>query len=122
MSDEFLRVARQEIQEELNEIEQIMALCNNDERLFAKSQSIEEHLHKIKGLAPMIGHGEIGEIAKISYDILKHIINEGVLPGSYFFMLEIVDDMKKILLGFDTYDITKFKKLTREKFPAVSDL
>jgi len=122
MSDEFLRVARQEIQTELNELEQIITLCNNDERLFADSQSIEEHLHKIKGLAPMIGQEEIGEIAKVSDDILKHIINEGVLSGSYFFMLEIIEDMKKIFQGFDAYDISKFKKLTREKFPAVPDL
>ena len=122
MSDEFLGVARQEIQTELNGLEQIIALCDNDERLFANSQSIEEHLHKIKGLAPMIGQEEIGEIAKVSDNILRHIINEGVLPGSYFFMLKIIDDMKKILQGFDAYDISKFKKLTCEKFPAVPDL
>lgn len=122
MSDEFLRVARQEIQTELNELEQIIALCNNDERLFTNSQSIEEHLHRIKGLAPMIGQEKVGEIAKTGDNILKHIINEGVLLGSYFFVLKTIDDMKKILQGFDDYDISKFKKLACEKFPTVPDL
>jgi len=84
MSDEFLRVAKQEIQTELNGLEQIIALCNNDEHLFANSQSIEGHLHKIKGLAPMIGQEEVGEIAKISDNIIKHIINEGVPSGAIF--------------------------------------
>ncbi len=122
MSDEFLRVAKQEIQTELNGLEQIIALCNNDEHLFANSQSIEGHLHKIKGLAPMIGQEEVGEIAKISDNIIKHIINEGVLSGSYFFMLQTIDDMKKILQGFGAYDISIFKKLAHEKFPTVRDL
>ncbi|HKU33891.1 MAG TPA: hypothetical protein VJR22_08620 [Candidatus Nitrosotalea sp.] len=122
MSDEFLRVAKQEIQSEISSLEQIISRCNNDEHLFENSQIIEECLHKIKGLAPMIGQEKIGEIAKISDSILKYIISEGVLSGSYSFMSKTIGDMKRIFHGLNVYDISDFKKLVHDRFPTVLDL
>ncbi len=122
MSDEFLRIAKQEVETELNKLEKIIACCNNDKHLFANSQRVEECLHKIKGLAPMIGQKKVGEIAKISDDILKHIMNKGVLSGSYSFVVKIVEDMQRVFHGFDAYNISNFKKLTHDRFPAVANL
>ncbi len=121
MSDEFLKVARQEIQSELNELERIVLHCNNDEHIFKNSQSIRHTLHKIKGLAPMMGQEKIGELAKTSDSILRYIITEGLLPGSCVVIVKIVEDMKKIFDGLNIYDLSDFKKQVRDKFPQISE-
>ncbi len=122
MSDKFLDLARQEIQSELNDLEQIVMHCNSDENIYTNSKNIKEHLHKIKGLAPMIEQKKIGEIARTCDNILKHIMINGVLPGSCSFMIKIMDDMRKIFQGFDAYDMSDFKKLVHDKFPHVPDI
>jgi HPt (histidine-containing phosphotransfer) domain-containing protein len=122
MSDEFLKVARQEIQSELDELEQIVLHCNNDEDIFKNSHSIKMHLHKIKGLAPMMGQEKIGELAKTSDSILRYIMSEGPLPGSCPVIAKTVEDMKKIFGGLSIYDLSDFKKQVRDKFPQISEL
>ncbi|MDE1829696.1 MAG: Hpt domain-containing protein [Thaumarchaeota archaeon] len=122
MSDEFLKVAKQEIQSELDELERITVHCNDDERIFKNSQSIKEHIHKIRGLAPMIGQDEVGEIATTSDYMLKYIINKGPLSGSCSAITKMIDDMKKVFHGLGSYDISNFKKTVREKFPQIPDL
>ncbi|SRR5579885_33817 len=99
MSDEFLKVARQEVQSEIEKLERIVSHCNNDEHIFKNSQNIKEHLHKIKGLAPMIGHEKVGEIARTSDNILKHITSKGALPGSCHAIAKAVEDMKKYFMA-----------------------
>lgn len=121
MSDEFLKVARQEIRSELDELERIILHCNNDEHIFKNSQDIKGHIHKIKGLAPMMGQEKIGELAKISDSILRYIVNEGPLPGSCLIIVKIVDDMKKILEGLNIYDLLDFKKQVRDGFPQITE-
>ncbi|MGB6464465.1 MAG: Hpt domain-containing protein [Nitrosotalea sp.] len=121
MSDEFLKVARQEIQSELDELERIVLHCNNDEHIFRNSQSIKAHVHKIKGLAPMMGQEKIGELAKTSDSILRYIITEGPLPGSCLAIVKIIEDMKKIFDGLNIYDLSDFKKQVHDKFPQISE-
>jgi chemotaxis protein histidine kinase CheA len=121
MSDEFLKVARQEIRSELDELERIVLHCNNDEHIFKNSRDIKEHIHKIKGLAPMMGQEKIGELAKISDSILRYIMNEGPLPGSCLVIVKTVEDMKKILGGLNIYDLLDFKKQVRDEFPQISE-
>jgi len=81
MSEEFLRMARQEIQSEIDGLNEIFLTCTNDEQLYKKSIEIEKHMHKIKGLAPMMEQEKIGEIAKISDLVLKHVSSYGILKG-----------------------------------------
>lgn len=121
MSDEFLKVARQEIQLELDELERIVLHCDNDEHIFKNSQNIKSHIHKIKGLAPMMGQEVIGELAKTSDSILRHIISKGPLPGSCSVIVKTVEDMKKIFGGLSIYDLSVFKKQIHDKFPQISD-
>lgn len=121
MSDEFLKVARQEIQSELNELERIVLHCDNDEHIFKNSQNIKAHLHKIKGLAPMMGQEVIGELAKTSDSILRHITSKGTLPGSCVVIVKTVEDMKKIFGGLSSYDLAIFKKQVHDKFPQISE-
>ncbi len=122
MSDEFLKVARQEIQSELDELERIVLHCNNDEHIFKNSRSIKAHFHKIKGLAPMMGQEKIGELAKTSDSILRYIMSEGPLPGSCLVIIKTVEDMKKIFGGLNIYDLSDFKKQVRNRFPQISEL
>ena len=94
-----MRIARREIQIELERLESIIMHCKNDEQIFKNSKDIESHLHKIKGLAPMMGEEIIGEIAKISDTIMKHIIEHGSSGGSYKFIVESIESMIKLFKG-----------------------
>lgn len=83
MSDDFIKVSTQEINEEIALITKILESCNTDSDVSKNSQDIEGHLHKIKGLAPMMGKPGIGEIAALNDTLLNHIMEgqniEGIL-------------------------------------------
>ena len=121
MSDNFLRIARKEIQEELNAMEKILTRCGNDIDISNNAQSIENHLHKIKGLAPMMGQNDVGEIAKMADAILKYVIVNGVLKGTYQILVESNLVMKKIFSGSGTNNATELKNKLRQTYPNVSD-
>ena len=83
MSDEFIKVATQEINNELSGITIILDICSSDEDIARNSEKIEQHLHKIKGLAPMMGKENIGDLAKILDSILKKIVSGQKVEGFY---------------------------------------
>ena len=60
MSDEFIKVSTQEINEEIASIKKILESCKTDSDISKNSQDIEGHIHKIKGLASMMGKPGIG--------------------------------------------------------------
>ena len=121
MSDEFLRIAREEINFELDGLKQVLSRCNSDQNIHDKSKLIEKHLHKIKGLAPMMGQNALGELAQISDVVLRHIINNGILEGSYKIVVESVQKMNELFNG-QKIDINDFRNKAREAFPQVSEL
>ena len=121
MSDEFIRIARQEIQIELKRLESIIMHCKNDEQVFKNSKDIESHLHKIKGLAPMMGEEVIGEIAKISDTIMKHIIEHGSSDGSYKFIVESIESMMKLFNGQKNVFANDISKKAHDIFPQISE-
>ena len=121
MSDEFLKAARLEIQTELEGLDQVLMSCNNDEHVFKNSRKIESHLHKIKGLAPMMGLDKIGEVAKMSNVILQYIMDNGTLSGSYKIILESVEKMKHMFNGQNIDDTDNFRKRVRNSFPEIVD-
>ena len=92
MSDEFLRVATQEINEELKNIENILDSCSSDSDIDEHCQKIEGHLHKIKGLTPMMGKERIGKISEMLDSILKNILDG-----------KKIDDIHNVLLESHTY-------------------
>ncbi len=94
MSDEFIRVATKEINEEIDSVDEILKSCNNNSSAIKKASLIEKHFHKIKGLAPMMGKGDIGEIAAMTDKILKHVIEGNDLNGVYEILLESNKFMK----------------------------
>lgn len=117
MSDEFLTIARQEIQADLDSLERILAVCHNDSQLYERSKDIESHLHKIKGLAPMMNQDKVGEIAQASDTVLKHVISNGVLNGSCKIILESIQKMNQTFSGHDDLDMKNFINKVRDTFP-----
>jgi len=83
MSDEFIKVATQEIIDELAGITTILGTCQNDTDISKNSDKIENHMHKIKGLAPMMGKENIGNLAKVLDSILKKIISGQKVDGFF---------------------------------------
>ena len=119
MSDEFLRIARQEIQIEIDNLKDIFRICVNDEQLYEKSIDIEKHMHKIKGLAPMMGQEKVGEIARISDIILKHVTSHGMLKGSHDMILSAVQKMSGIFSGQVGVEVDNFKKIVKDAYPQI---
>ena len=114
MSEEFLRLARHEIQSEIDSLNEIFLTCTNDEQLYEKSTEIEKHMHKIKGLAPMMEQEKMGEIAKISDLVLKHVSDHGTLNGSHKITSDAVKIMSGLFTGQANIQIDDFRKQVRE--------
>lgn len=83
ISDEFIKVATQEINEELFHISKILESCKDDEDISKNSVKIEKHMHNIKGLAPMMGKENIGDIARQLDVILKKIMSGAKVDGIF---------------------------------------
>ena len=121
MSDNFLKIARQEIQAELDSLQQILIQCNDDKDISNNSNKIEKHLHKIKGLAPMMGQNNVGEIAKLNDSIIKYIIENGTQNGTYQSMSESLQIMQEIFNDTNKKDIEEFKNKIRKNFSHILD-
>lgn len=116
MSDNFHKIARQEIQEELDNLKQILSQCNNDNDVFNNGDKIERHLHKIKGLAPMMDQNNVGEIAKLNDIILRYVIENGMLNGTYQIISESLQMMREIFNDTNKKSIDEFKIKIHDTF------
>ena len=101
MSDEFIKVATLEIKDEIASIKKILKSCKDDSDIFKNSESIEKHIHKIKGLAPMMGKKVLGEIAALIDKLLNHIIEGQNLAGIYSTLCESNVFMNQSIHGSD---------------------
>lgn len=119
LSDNFIKIARKEIREELDDLGQILTRCSNDMDILRNAQSIEKHLHKIKGLAPMMGQNDVSDIAKMTDTILKHVITNGVLTGSYQTLVESNLVMKEIFSGTTNKNADELKSKLRRTYSDV---
>ena len=120
MSEEFIRVATKEINEEIDSIAEILKSCNNNSSAIKKASLIEKHVHKIKGLAPMMGKGDIGEIAAMIDKILKHVIEGNDLDGVYEILLESNKFMKDIMEG-ENLNMHQLKQKIEAKYANILD-
>lgn len=99
MSEEFLRVAKKEVSEDIAEIGNLLHACSDDSDISKNAAEIEKHTHKLKGLAPMMGQTEIGDVASTLDALLKLVISERSIPDlfqaikkSHQFMLDTISD------------------------------
>ncbi len=98
MSDEFIKVATREINDELSGITTILDSCKNDTDVSKNSDKIEQHMHKIKGLAPMMGKENIGNLAKTLDSILKKIMSGSKVDG---FLEPLSFSIKQMKIAMD---------------------
>lgn len=81
MSEEFLRVATKEVTDDIAGIGSLIESCADDADVQKNAVEIGKHLHKLKGLAPMMGKDEIGEIATLLDGVFKSLIAGSSVPG-----------------------------------------
>lgn len=118
MSDNFLKLARKEIQEELDSLNQVLSQCHSDLDISINGKGIERHLHKIKGLAPMMGQEDVGDIAALTDTIAKHVIANGTLDGTYDVFSESIKVMSSVFSGANK-NAVEFKNKIKQTFPNV---
>ncbi len=101
MSDEFLRVAKEEVSDDIAKISNLLKNCSVDSDVSKNAIEIEKHTHKLKGLAPMMGQSEIGDVAATLDALLKLVISGKSIPEifqaikkSNQFMLDAINDNK----------------------------
>ena len=119
MSDEFLKVATDEINQDLSAISQILASCQNDSDVSKNSGVLEAHMHKIKGLAPMMGKENVGELAKTLDIILKKIVT-GKNTLDFFEPLSLSVNEMKIAME-KPHDLEKIQKDISDIVEKISD-
>ena len=94
MSDEFIAIATQEINDEIAEIDSTLKLCTGDEQVYENSKKFQTHTHKIKGLAPMMGKEALGTVC-VGLDLIMKKIIDGKKPeGIHEILLEALPQMK----------------------------
>lgn len=120
MSDEFTQVATKEINEELDGIKGILNSCTNDDDITNNSTDIEKHLHKIKGLAPMMGQKGVGEIAALNDTLMKKIIGGQIVEDIFEISNESIHLMKNLMNG-STTNIAELKTKLKTRYSEFFD-
>jgi len=115
LSDEFTKQAIKEIHEELEHNSQILKSCQNDEDISNKCSEIEKHLHKIKGLAPMMGQKKIGDLASLNDELIKKIL-EGEKIEGIFETIKQSNNLMKDLMRDSTVEIDGLKQTIKTKY------
>ena len=108
-------MAQKEVKEDIEGIETILVSCKNDSDISENATYIEKHLHKITGLAPMMGQIDIGEISQLANKLIKHIIAKGPERNSYQILIESVKTMKQLLNG-QVLNPERLKEKLRQSF------
>ncbi|HEY4681245.1 MAG TPA: Hpt domain-containing protein [Nitrosarchaeum sp.] len=109
MSDEFLKVATAEINNEISEIQNILNSCQSSLDASANAAKIQKLTHKIKGLAPMMGKEDLGILAALLDSLLKKIMNGIVVNEILESLVIAADEMKKSMTCPD-YNLDKIKQ------------
>lgn len=95
-------MAKKELGQDITEIGNILNHCSSDQDILENASNIEKHTHKIKGLAPMMGQEDIGQIAALLDNLLKSIDSGKPSAGSYQTVRKSYDFMKNVLNGAST--------------------
>ena len=108
MTDEFLKVATKEINEELRGLEHFLALCTTDRDVIAVSSEFQKHTHKIKGLAPMMDKKSLGDVSNSLDSLFKKTIDGKDMHGILTVISEIIPFMIS-MMNEPEYDSEKVK-------------
>jgi len=109
MSDKFLKIATAEINNEISEIQNILNSCHTSLDVSTNAAKIQKSTHKIKGLAPMMGKEDLGNLASLLDSVLKKIMN-GTVPDEIFESLtDAADEMKNSMTN-SNYNLDEIKQ------------
>ena len=108
MSDEFIKIATKELNEEITELDKILSTCQNDAHVFSSADKFQKHTHKIKGLAPMMGKVELGSFTAILDSILKKMIDGITINGIFNDMSDSISSIKQYM-SEPNYDLTEIR-------------
>ena len=97
MSEEFTKIATQEILEDITEIDKLLTLCKNDADVIHMVNDFQTHFHNIKGLAPMMEKEHVGEGASIFDSLMKQIQDGQTISGIYDGLSESLPQMRKAM-------------------------
>ena len=109
MSDEFLKVATAEINNEISEIQNILNSCQSSLDVSANAVKIQKSTHKIKGLAPMMGKEDLGSLSALLDSLLKKTMN-GIIVDEILESLIIAADEMKKSMTYPNYNLDKIKQ------------
>ena len=109
MSDEFLKVATAEINDEISEIQHILNSCHNSLDVSANATKIQKSTHKIKGLAPMMGKEDLGSLSSLLDSVLKKIMDGVVIDEIFESLITAVGEMKNSMIYSD-YNLDEIKQ------------
>ena len=109
MSDEFLKIATAEINNEILEIQYILNFCHSSLDVSANAAKIQKSTHKIKGLAPMMGKEEVGRLSSLLDSVLKKIMDGAIIDEILESLIDAVDEMKNSMTNSD-YNLDKIKQ------------
>ena len=119
MSDEFLKVATAEINNEISEIQNILNSCQSSLDVSANATKIQKSTHKIKGLAPMMGKEDLGSLSALLDSLLKKIMNGIIVNDLLESLIMAVDEMKKSMT-YSNYNLDKIKQRISNFYSALS--
>lgn len=114
MSEEFLRVATKEVTDDISEIGNLIKSCTNDDDIQKNASEIGKRLHKLKGLAPMMGQEEVGEIASLLDRIFKSLAVGTDVPGICDTVRESHQFMQNAMNGVATDFASLKSKITQK--------
>ena len=120
MSDEFIKVATKEITDEIASIKEILNSCKTDSDIFKNSKSIQTHIHKIKGLSPMMGKPGIGVIAALNDSLLNHIMEGKKIEGIFTTLTESIIFMNESM-GASEQNLDEIKQKIETKYSKYLD-
>ncbi len=92
-------MAKKEVSDDIAEIGNLLKNCSGDNDVFKNAAEIAKPIHKIKGLAPMMGHDQIGQIAALIDRLLKVIIAGKSVPGIYLTIKKSQEFMQSVMDG-----------------------
>lgn len=87
-------MAKAEIGEDIAGMGNLLSQCGNDADIMKYASDVEKHVHKIKGLAPMMGQEQIGNIAALLDKILKSVLSGKATLGVYSTLIQSHKFMK----------------------------
>jgi len=104
MSDEFIKIATNEIHDDISQISHILESCKSDIDVRLNAVHFQRHTHKIKGLAPMMGKEELGNLTALLDELFKKSIRGAHFDGVFDVLLTIMPAMKDSVIE-PTYDM-----------------